>query len=76
MNFKRAKREAFLNDKPVDILPNMTAGDVLNRQGYDASNKSLVQISQSGKPVVLQPNERINLNDGNHFEAQLNPTAG
>lgn len=76
MNFKRAKREAFLDDKPVDISPNTTAGDVLSRQGHDASNRSLVQISQSGKPVVLQPNERINLSDGNHFEAQLNPTAG
>jgi len=76
MNFRRAKKEAFVDDNHVDVSQNTTAGEVLREQGYDPSNKNLVQISPSGKPVVLNPNERINLNEGNHFEAQLNPTAG
>ncbi len=76
MDFIRAKKEAFVDDKPTDISPNTTAREVLRDQGHDPSNKNLVQISPSGKPVVLNPNERINLNEGNQFEAIIAPTAG
>ena len=76
MDFKAMKRKAFVDDKPIDVTPNMTAGDVLSSQGYDATNRSLVQVAPSGSPVVLKPNDRINLNNGNRFDSQLNAVEG
>jgi hypothetical protein len=66
---------AFVDEAPVNVTPNTTARDVMRAQGL-SSNRSLVQMSNSGKPVNLKPNDRINLANGNRFDSIVEPEEG
>jgi len=74
--FNRARQTAFVDDEPQEVIEGEIVEDVLERNGYDPTNRSLVQVRPDNKPVILKPNDRINFRDGNEFMSQLNPTGG
>ena len=67
--------EAFVDDTPTDVTPNTTARDLMRAQGIP-DNRSLVQVTNSGKPINLKPNDRINTANGNRFMSQVEPEEG
>lgn len=78
MDFKRVRETAFVDDEPIDVefedVP--TAKDVLHQMGEDPSNKSLVQHTPSGKPMVLKPDDPIRLANGNKFSLEVRTIGG
>jgi len=78
MDFNTLRREAFVDDEPIeaDWEETQTARDVLRQMGEDPSNKSIVQHTSSGKPMVLNPDDPIHLSNGNKFSLEITPTGG
>ena len=68
-------RQAFVDDQPVTVGNGATAQDLLSAQGI-TGNRSLVQMTNSGKPLVLNPNDTINTANGQRFISQVQPEAG
>jgi len=78
MDFNRLREQAFVDDEPIDVEfeENPTARDVLRQMGEDPSNKTLVQQTPSGKPMVLNPDDPIHLSNGKQFTLEITPTGG